>query len=220
VNPSKRALRLELKHAKQIVDSVAAPELTLVGIYEQPAGVRRSPFNQPFLSQPSASVGTIPLKQDCSKGTEFQKKKCLRDYQKALADWRDANAGAVESWKQGVLAKLTRLARDGRTEEAPGNDWDLRGAFLEVGQSLAALATPVRCVVLLGGLVVRNPPDKLRADLLSGTSVVVSGWHGTQAVQDQWSKKFSDAGASVAFLPQAVTDLKLVDSVRACLRQS
>jgi hypothetical protein len=161
------------------------------------------------------------------KGTEYQTKKCERantkaedDYQRASAEWKKANADATERWKRNTLGTLTRLARKAQTEEAPNNDWDLRGAFLQVGQLLSALATPTRCVVLLGGVAVRNPPDHLRADLLAGTSVIIPGWHGTQDVQDRWSRKLSDAGASPVFLPQAITDLALVDRVRTCLKQA
>jgi hypothetical protein len=216
VNPSARARRLAFAHAREIVQSAAAPNLTLLGIYEQPTGIRKAPFDRPFIS--TRTVSLRPVSSAGCKGTEFQRKKCERDQEKLLKDEEQANAAAVELWKQKAVRTLDGLGRRGPTEEAPGNAWDLRGAFLQAGQSLKALDPGTRCVVLLGGVAVRNPPSHLRADLLAGTTVLIPGWNGTQKVQDRWSKKLSGAGARVSFLPQAVTDLELVDRVGSCLQ--
>jgi|tagenome__1003787_1003787.scaffolds.fasta_scaffold20926413_2 hypothetical protein len=227
VNPSARARALALDHAGQIVRGAAVFNLTLLGIYEEPVGIRKAPFNRPFISDQVPSVGTAPTppaKPHCG-GTEFQTKKCERaygaavdKYNVAVQAWRNANGSALEAWKGHVSKALAHLAKNGPTEEAPDNRWDIRGAFLQVGQDVQALDTSRNCVVLLGGVAVRTPPDRLRADLLKGSTVIIPGWTGTQKVQDRWSERLSKAGANPVFLPQAVTDIKLVPTVAACLK--
>jgi hypothetical protein len=227
VNPSARA-RAGFDHAGQIIRGAATFNLTLLGIYEQPVGVRKSPFNRPFVSGAVTSVGAPPARpslRDCSHlDTDFQKKKCKRENERAVKDyndgvqkWKNDNGAALGGWKAKTSKILTHLAANGPTEEA-ANGWDLRGAFLQVGQNLKALETTRNCVVLLGGVAVRTPPEHLRADLLKGATVIIPGWTGTQKVQDRWYDRLSSAGAKPIILPQAVTDLKLVSTVASCLQ--
>jgi hypothetical protein len=229
VNPSARARSLAFEHAAEIIGGGATFNLTLLGIYEQPAGVRKPPFNRPFISDSVPSVGappTRPTLHDCSHlDTEYQKKKCKRDNERAVTDYNDAvrrwkndNGAVLAGWKSRTSRALRHLAKNGPTEEAPGNSWDLRAAFLQIGQDLKALETTRNCVVILGGVAVRTPPAHLRADLLKGATVIIPGWTGTQKVQDLWSQRLSSAGANAVILPQAVTDLRLVPTVAGCLQ--
>jgi hypothetical protein len=229
VNPSARARSLAFEHANQIVQTVASINLTLIGLYEQPTGVRKPPFNRPFVVDRTTSgkgAPTPPPPVDCSKyDTEYKRKKCQREYDdavkrfnKQLDEWKRQTAKAVELWKGKVGRKLSELGRSGPTEEAANNDWDIRGAFLEVGQNIRAFRAPTNCVVLLGGVAVRKPPEHLRADLLAKATVIISGWTGTQKVQDQWSKRLFRAGAHVTFLTPAATELDLGPRVGSCLR--
>src|SRR5262249_13348658 len=79
VNPSARARSLAFDHAGQIVRGGATFNLMLLGIYEQPVGVRKALFNRPFIADQMLPVGTSPsppAKPDCNRfDTEYQRKK-------------------------------------------------------------------------------------------------------------------------------------------------
>ena len=227
VNPSRRAHGPVFRHAREIVAAVARPEMNLIGFYEQVTADDGPPFDRAFIQTRSPSVGPEPRispAPDCSHGTRYQREKCKKDYEDRHEDevaahdrWQAATNRALAGWKAGALGTLGRVAAAGRTHESPNGVWNLRKGLTDAGQIIQALNTPTRCVVLLGGLAVRQPPPRLPTGVLADTTLVVAGWRGTPKVQDAWRRILEPVGASIVFLPGAITDLQLVDSVRGCL---
>src|SRR5205085_4130172 len=98
-----------------------------------------------------------------------------------------------------------------------GGVWALNEVLSRTAETLAAAPTPARCIVLLGGLAVRQPAPQLEVEQLRGSVMIVAGWRGLQRVQTAWKKALAPAGASIVFLTEAATDTYLLDDVRACL---
>jgi hypothetical protein len=222
VNPSRRVRADSFQHAAQIVRAVASPGLAVVGIYEQRTIDDGHPFDLPFIqtkTPPLPSHPAAPKLTSCG-GTTFQKDECQKqqasqdeNYAEAVNVWEQRTSQTVQAWNDQTVAHLERLSTRGKTEESP--NWDLRGALLKADQILAAEPAPRQCVVPLGGLVVRRPPGDLPGDLLRKTTLIVPGWQGTRRVQQEWNHALPYT--MVKFLPQAVTDLGLVDAVTNCL---
>jgi hypothetical protein len=227
VNPSRRAHNPVFRHAQEIVREVARPELSLIGFYEQVTADDGAPFDRAFIQTRSPSVGPEPRMSpapDCSHGTRYQRDKCAKDYESRHGDeieahdrWQAATDRALAAWKNGAIGTLRRVAAAGRTHESPSGVWNLRKGLTDAGQIIQALNAPTRCVVLLGGLAVRQPPPRLPTGVLADTTLVVAGWRGTPKVQSAWRRILEPVGASIVFLPEAITELQLVDSVRGCL---
>jgi hypothetical protein len=76
--------------------------------------------------------------------------------------------------------------------------------------------TPGRCVVLLGGLAVKRPPERLPVGDLAGSTILAPGWQGTQRVQREWKARLEAAGGRIVFVPGTVTELELDRLTRQC----
>jgi hypothetical protein len=201
---------------------VARAKLTLVGVYEQRTIDDGPPFDRQFLEARSPSIPPRPVADAGSPcaGTTFQLAVCKKqnerqqnDANKAIKFWQDQAVVALEHWKGRAVATLRRLST-GKTEEATNGHWDLPAALLQTDHILRVVAPKRQCVVLLGGLAVR-PPNNVQSELLHGATLIVPGWQGTRHVQDEWRRTLRSA--RIEFLPQAVTDLRLVGSVKTCL---
>jgi hypothetical protein len=225
VNPSERAEDLEFEHGIEIVKTVASPNLTLVGLYEQETIDDGPPFDRPFLSTASPSVTHPPsvgLDSGCNGTTKFQRDTCThkhaRRMEQEVADlqtWRRGIDERTARWKTAVIDQINAVRANGFTEG--DRSWNLRAVLLRAGQAMAADGRQNHCIVLLGGLAVRPPPADLPLDVLSGTKLVIAGWQGTQGVQDAWRTALSPAGVTPVFLPGTVTDLRLATAVTTCL---
>ena len=225
VNPSRRAHELVFRHAADIVQGVAGPRMNLIGIYEQRTSDDGYPFDRAFVTtrspwRPPPQLTPLP---QCS-GTNYQRKRCERENKKvrerevaAQDQWHVDLDRDVRKWREDVIEDIGKVAAAEKTEESPDGVWDLRGALMTAGHTLKTLKTPVRCIVLLGGLAVRQPPPHLPTNLLTGTTLIAAGWRGTPRVQEAWNEVLAPAGARMVFLPEAVTDVELVGRVRQCL---
>jgi hypothetical protein len=216
VNPSKNSHALAFRHARTILRAVARPRMVLIGLYEQKTTDDGKPFDRPFAEatgpwRPPPSP--LRARHFCKESTRFRTERC----KKRFARWQRALNDDVRSWSDAESDALSRIERDGRTEEAPYGVWNLSEVLLRAGVSLAAAHTPIRCIVLLGGLAVRQPPPQLVVGQLRKTTLIAAGWRGTPSVQEAWMKALAPAGASIVFVPQAVTDIKLVEAVDRCL---
>jgi hypothetical protein len=211
VNPSSRAHKGVFTNAREIVAGVARTDLQVVGIYEQVSSDDGPPFDRAFI-QTGSPARSLP--KDCSGlSTTYLKRKCQNENDAASAKVEQELAG----WQQDTLAELTRIEKAGRTLESPEGRWNLRDALMRTGENLDSLDTPVRCVVLLGGLAVKQPPPQLPTGQLKGATLIAAGWRGTPQVQQAWRDVLTPAGAQIDFLPEAVTKLKLVPRVKSCL---
>jgi hypothetical protein len=229
VNPSQRVHKAVFRHAREIVQATARPRMRLVGIYEQETTDDGPPYDRHFLSElgPGAQSKrpAAPKLEDCSKfDTGHNKRKCAQrntkkeeEHRALVRRWEAHLTGKVSAWRERVVQALSRVEARNPTRESSTGLWDLRGALMRTGTILASRPTPARCVVLLGGLAVKPPPNRWPTRDLNGATLIAAGWRGTPAVQDAWNSVLTPAGAKIKFLPGDVTDLDLVASVRSCL---
>jgi hypothetical protein len=227
VSPSPLAEQLALAHLKELIRASASPRLMAVALWEQKTADDGVPFDRPLFAQMSPVPSTPPQttpRADCSTGTEFHRSECHRqraqDYMRdlaALKTWRSQWGKATTRWANGLIETITAIEADPPTEMVRDNAWDLREGLLRIGQVFEASPSTVRCVVTLGGLLVRMPPKALPAGLLSGTTIVAAGWRGTERQKEAWRVALGGHGITLVFIPATVTDIVLFPSVRACL---
>jgi hypothetical protein len=217
VNPSKRVHEDAFANATFVVRKVARLRLGLYGIYEQVTAHDRPPFGESFVASSSPDPkDSRPALEDCSTyDTEYARKRCEARNRRKWDDWRDQLQADVAKWRKKTVRDIEAVAKRGRTNESPDGHWNLAGTLTEAANIFAATATPNRCLVLLGGLAVRQPPRL--AARLDGATVFATGWTGTPRVQDAWRRALKAAGATIEFIPEAVTRDVLPSHVKACL---
>jgi hypothetical protein len=230
VNPSPLAEQLALAHLKQLIRTITTPRLMAVALWEQRSADDGMPFNRPLFSELSPLPGAPPRttpRADCSTGTDFHRSACKRqraqDYASdlaALTTWRSHWEHGTVRWANGLIGTVAAIEADPPTETVRNNQWDLREGLLRTGQVFEARPATVRCVVTLGGLLVRMPPKVLPAGLLSGTTIVAAGWRGTERQKEAWRVALAGHGITLDFIPATVTDALLVSHVRSCLGEA
>lgn len=234
VNPSKLAKNLEVTHAKSIIRAVGGQNMTLFGIYEQVTAQDPHPYDLPFLQlkgflarhmKPIEFHGIrIPEDSACDHAgwEHFRKAKCHH----LFADWKTKDDAFVRSqidgWRAQAIAGVNTMAAQSAKES---KNWNLKGALVAAGgllQPPTGVPAQKNCVVLVGGLAVRQPPPGLEQELasdglLKGTEVVVAGWRSTPGVQDAWNKVGAKTGTRFTFLREEATEVYLVPTVRHCV---
>lgn len=202
--------------------------MTLLGLYEQRTSDDGAPFDRAFISSASPAPNPPPRltpRPACNQGLSYVQGRCRKRFKKqhavelaALNTWNAKATSDLAGWKSEIADALTRIADGGKTEETgPSQVWNLNAVLLRGGETMAAVPAATQCVVLLGGLAVRQPPPDLPVGQLQSVTLIAAGWRGTPRVQDAWRKALAPAGASIVFLPEAATDIKLVEEVRNCL---
>jgi hypothetical protein len=214
MNPSKRAIKTEVRHVKEIFGQVSTlPGLWFLGIYEQRSSDDGPPFDRPFVMTQTPEAAKLKPLDPCSetKGTAFQRSACKKKHEKTRAE----NAKLIAAWRTQVSRLIDKAGRT--TEES--KRWDLAGALSRAGANLRVMSangSRQSCLVLLGGLAVQPPPTRVDLSSLKGVKTLVTGWRSTDQVQTLWTNHMRDIGATIEFLPVDVTDFILKDAVTRC----
>jgi hypothetical protein len=214
MNPSKRAIKTEVRHVKEIFGHVSIlPRLRFFGIYEQRSSDDGPPFDRPFVITQTPEAAKLKPLDPCSetKGTAFQRSACKKKHEKTRAENAKQNRSLFARWRTEVSRQIDKAGRT--TEES--KRWDLPGALSRAGANLSAMSGQ-DCLVLLGGLAVQPPPTGVDLSSLKGVQILVTGWRSTGQVQTLWTKHMRDVGATIEFLPVDVTDFMLKDAVTRC----
>jgi hypothetical protein len=214
INPSRRARAGSLRHAETILRAAPHGDLRVVALFEQVTADDGPPFDRVLLESrtppepPAAEVAAT-----CS-GTSWQRATCRDTASRASANASMRFRAAHAAWVKHGVGQLRAL----RTQPAEeSSKWNIRAALLRAGQTAQAAGTPRRCVVLLGGLAVRYPPARLPRHVLGGVHILAPGWQGTTRVQRSWKRSLAAVGASIAFLPETLTELELNRMTARCL---
>jgi hypothetical protein len=214
MNPSKHAIKNEVRHVNEIFGQVSSlPQFWFFGIYEQRSSDDRAPFDRPFVATqtPSGADFTPPDPCNPTQGTPFQRKECANK-QKQI---QNGNAAKLVGWRSQTFSQIDKAGRT--TEES--KHWDLAGTLARAGLDLSSVSgggSRQSCLVLLGGLAVQPPPSSADLSTLRGAKIVVTGWRSTPQVRTLWTTHMQKAGAAIEFLPADVTDFMLKDAVARC----
>jgi hypothetical protein len=228
MNPSKRAVKTEVRHVKEIFGQVSTlPGLRFFGIYEQRSRDDGPPFDRPFVmtrTPAAAKRPTLVPLDPCREttGTSYQRSVCKKKHEQARAEnaertaaWNARNHSLLARWRTHVRREIDGAGRT--TEES--KRWDLPGALSRAGTSLKAMSangSRKSCLVLLGGLAVQPPPTGGNLATLEKVKIVVTGWRSTEQVRTLWTSRMRNIGATIEFLPADVTDFILEDAVTRC----
>jgi hypothetical protein len=214
MNPSKRAIKTEVRHVNEIFDQVSTlPALRFFGVYEQRSSDDGPPFDRPFVVTQTPDAAKLKPLDPCSEteGTDFQRSACKKKHERTRAENAERNRILLSHWRTDVRREIDKAGRT--TEES--KHWDLPGALSRAGANLRARSGQ-DCLVLLGGLAVQPPPTRVDLSSLKGVNILVTGWRSTGEVQTLWTKHMREIGATIQFLPADVTDFILKDAVTRC----
>ena len=217
MNPSKRAIKTEVRHVKEIFGQVSTlPGLRFFGIYEQRSSDDGPPFDRPFVMTQTPATAKLKPLDPCSEteGTAYQRSACKKKHEEDANAERmrlEQNRSLLARWRTNVTSQIDKAGRT--TEES--KRWDLPGALSRAGANLSVMSGQ-DCLVLLGGLAVQPPPTRVDLSSLKGVRILVTGWRSTEQVQTLWTKRMRDVGATIEFLPADVTDFILKDAVTRC----
>ena len=159
MNPSKRAIKTEVRHVKEIFGQVSTlPGLRFFGIYEQRSTDDGPPFDRPFVTTQTPATAKLEPPDPCSetRGTAFQRGACRKKHEKTRAENAEQNRSLFARWRTDVTSQIDKAGRT--TEES--KRWDLPGALSRAGANLSVMSGQ-DCLVLLGGLAVQPPPTRV-----------------------------------------------------------